>query len=115
MYSTSLTSNIFGLPLACRSAPLFYIDSYCDLFVGAVDVAHLFHVWAVYGLSFTLIDLFLVVHIRQLGDDIYKKIKNLREYMRAQHEIDTRFVFPPALPPSLVFLLILLEPCRHTH
>ena len=67
--------------------------------VQVTTLAHLVHIWTCYGLSFSLIDLFLFLHVRQLLVGVWRNLVAMRNYSRALWELNARF--PDASPEEL--------------
>lgn len=69
------------------------------MFVSTLTLAHLIHIWVHYGLSFSLIDMFLFLHVRQLVVSLWRNVIAMRNYSRALWELNERF--PDATPAEL--------------
>lgn len=69
------------------------------MFVSSLTLAHLLHIWLHYGLSFSLIDMFLFLHVRQLVVGLFRNLVAVRNYSRALWELNARF--PDATPAEL--------------
>lgn len=74
-------------------------DMLCEMSVQVTTLAHLVHIWTCYGLSFSLIDLFLFLHVRQLLVGVWRNLVAMRNYSRALWELNARF--PDASPEEL--------------
>ena len=71
----------------------------CELVVQFITLAHLLSLWRHYGLSFSVLDLFLFLHVRQLVVGAWRNLLAMRNYSRALWELNARF--PDASPAEL--------------
>mmetsp|Transcript_5562 Transcript_5562/g.10233 ORF Transcript_5562/g.10233 Transcript_5562/m.10233 type:complete len:322 (-) Transcript_5562:280-1245(-) len=76
-----------------------YIDFFGDCLTQIVTLAHFIHVWNLYGVSFTLIDLFLFMNMRSVFVNLSKKLSFFLEYRTAMTRINCSF--PSASPAEL--------------
>lgn len=95
-----------------RGSSLYYNDMFCEVVVQMITIAHLTHIWTHFGLSFSLLDLFLFLQVRHLAVGLYRNLKSVRQYARAIAEINTRF--PDATPQELQQLDDVCSICRDT-
>mmetsp|Transcript_8981 Transcript_8981/g.13439 ORF Transcript_8981/g.13439 Transcript_8981/m.13439 type:complete len:375 (-) Transcript_8981:146-1270(-) len=74
-----------------RSLSVHYVDYVGDCVMQIVTLAHYVHVWNMYGVSFTLIDLFLFMNMRSVFINLQKRILAFQSYRRAMEDVDTKF------------------------
>jgi hypothetical protein len=79
-----------------RDAYFYYIDFIAECLVQFCSLAHFVHVWWVFGVSFTLIDLFLFMNVRSVIMNLYKRVSAFRDYRNAMASIDYDFDDAPA-------------------
>jgi len=82
-----------------RGSTLYYSDMACEVSVQLLTLVHLLHVWYHYGLSLSLLDLFLFLHARQMLVGVYRNLLAVRTYRRSVFELNARF--PDASPAEL--------------
>jgi hypothetical protein len=82
-----------------RGPALYYSDMACEVSVQVVTLVHLLHIWWHYGMSLSLLDLFLFLHVRQLFVGVWRNLQALRTYRRSVFELNARF--PDASPEEL--------------
>jgi len=74
-----------------RGTLIFYSDVFCDVCVEFNNLAYCITVWSFFGISFTLVDLFLFKKAHSSLTTLAKRIIGFRKYLRTAREIDTRF------------------------
>mmetsp|Transcript_20831 Transcript_20831/g.29114 ORF Transcript_20831/g.29114 Transcript_20831/m.29114 type:complete len:240 (-) Transcript_20831:357-1076(-) len=101
---------------------LKYVDFTADILLQLSMLGHFMHVWNLYGVSFTLIDLFLFMNMRSVFVNLTNCVTTFRRYRQAIVEINSKL--PDANPEELKEndkCAICLEkmktakrlPCRH--
>lgn len=102
MYCSPVADSIPSVSRRCSfflSVRVCVQDMLCEMSVQVTTLAHLVHIWTCYGLSFSLIDLFLFLHVRQLLVGVWRNLVAMRNYSRALWELNARF--PDASPDEL--------------
>jgi len=93
-----------------RGSSMFYVDSVCDVIAHSVTGAHFIHVWSLFGLSFSLLDLLFFLNVRAVLINIYRSVRGMIVYARAMHQINSRF--PDATAEELRRLDDICSICR---
>eukprot|EP00465_Bigelowiella_longifila_P010930 CAMPEP_0185252164 /NCGR_PEP_ID=MMETSP1359-20130426/1353_1 /TAXON_ID=552665 /ORGANISM="Bigelowiella longifila, Strain CCMP242" /LENGTH=395 /DNA_ID=CAMNT_0027834275 /DNA_START=120 /DNA_END=1307 /DNA_ORIENTATION=- len=100
-----------------------YVDFCAEFLLQVAMLGHFLQIWKIYGVSFTLIDLFLFMNMRSVLLDMVNSICAFRRYRQALTDIDSRI--PDVAPEDLARddkCAICLEvmttrakrlPCRH--
>ncbi|GAB5372491.1 hypothetical protein AAMO2058_001670300 [Amorphochlora amoebiformis] len=73
------------------SVHMHYIEFVAECTTQVITLAHFVHVWTVYGVSFTLIDLFLFMNMRSVFVDLMKRVATFKNYRSAMLEIQRSF------------------------
>ena len=74
-----------------RTAYLYYCEFVFECVTQLLTMLHYLHVWALYGLSVTIIDLFLFLHLRSSFVVLVDRISKYHHYRRASVEINSRY------------------------
>ena len=92
--NSAFKANVFarsGARLESAMTLIYYNESFCEVATQLLTAAHIIHVWYYCGLSITVIDLFLFLHIRSLALQLFKRCHSAYSYRLATYEIETRY------------------------
>ena len=74
-----------------RNSYLYYCEFVFECCIQLLTIAHYCHVWWLYGLSVTVIDLFLFLHLRSSSLVLLDRLSKYVHYRRASVEINSRY------------------------
>ena len=74
-----------------RNSYLYYCEFVFEVLTQLLTLLHYLHVWSFYGLSVTIIDLFLFLHLRSSFIVLVDRISKYHHYRRASVEINSRY------------------------
>ena len=74
-----------------RNSYLYYCEFLFEVVTQLLTLAHYVHVWTFYGLSVTIIDLFLFLHLRSSFVVLVDRVSKYHHYRRASVEINSRY------------------------
>ena len=74
-----------------RNSYLYYCEFVFECLIQLLTIVHYVHVWWLYGLSVTIIDLFLFLHLRSSSLVLFDRLSKYRHYRRASVEINSRY------------------------
>ena len=87
--------HLFGLRREAaweeRNSWLYYCEFVFECLIQLLTVGHYVHVWWLYGLSVTIIDLFLFLHLRSSSLVLFDRLSKYVHYRRASVEINSRY------------------------
>ena len=95
-----------------RTSYLYYCEFTFECVTQLLTMLHYLHVWSLYGLSVTIIDLFLFLHLRSSFVVLVDRISKYHHYRRASVEINSRYAdaTPAELQQADDFCAICREP-----
>ena len=74
-----------------RNSYLYYCEFVFECLIQLLTIVHYVHVWWLYGLSVTIIDLFLFLHLRSSSLVLFDRVSKYHHYRRASVEINSRY------------------------
>ena len=75
-----------------RSTKFYFIDGILDMATNSLTVAHYFHIWWLYKLNYSFVDLFILVNIRHSSLAVYNAFKSIKAYRSAMATLQSRYL-----------------------
>eukprot|EP00164_Ancoracysta_twista_P000408 GFYU01000556.1.p1 GENE.GFYU01000556.1~~GFYU01000556.1.p1 ORF type:complete len:791 (-),score=102.07 GFYU01000556.1:196-2568(-) len=73
-----------------RGTYLYYTELATDVLNLTLTLSHYVHIWSLHGISFTLIDAVLFLHMRTVFNNLKKKLLQFKNYRRATSDMDSK-------------------------